>query len=71
MSGDKYYVTTWDSENREFTPQCGVRTGPYSKFGLKKPLRKLRAMGYDISRQGGTSVLVVNHTNSNDGREIF
>lgn len=40
-----------------FTPQRGVRTGPYSLWGLRKPLRKLRAMGYS-ARKGDPSVSV-------------
>jgi len=42
----KYYVTTWDPDTQKFTPQSGVRTGPYSLFGLRKAIRKLRACGY-------------------------
>lgn len=45
-----YYVTTWDSERQEFTPQKGVRTGPYTLFGLRKALRTLRGMGYQADR---------------------
>lgn len=41
-----------------FTPQKGVRTGPYSKWGLRKALRALQAMGYETSKAGGVSVLV-------------
>ena len=46
----RYYVTTWDPERQEYTPQSGVRTGPYSLFGLRKALRKLRAWGYGCER---------------------
>jgi len=42
----RYYVTTWNHEKCEFTPQLGVRTGPYSLFGLRRVIRKLREMGY-------------------------
>lgn len=52
-----YFVTTYDTKIEDFTPQRGVRTGPYSLFGLRKALRKLRAMGYDTNRQA-PSVLV-------------
>lgn len=54
----KYRVTTWDIERQDWTPQSGVPTGPYTLFGLRKALRKLRSMGYDVSRRGGVSVLV-------------
>ena len=47
-----YYVETWDSEKQEFTPQKGVRTGPWSKWGLRKAIRLLRAMGYSCDRGG-------------------
>ena len=42
----RYYVATWDSDKQEHTPQKGVRTGPYSLFGLRKAL----GMGYGIGR---------------------
>ena len=50
-----YYVETWDTDTQSFTPQVGVRKGPYSKWGLRKAIRKLRAMGYpcDYSSNGG------------------
>lgn len=54
----KYRVTTWDSEKQAFTPQAGCRAGPYTQFGLRKALSRLRGMGYDVSRKGGHSVLV-------------
>ncbi len=44
--GPRYYVTTWDTEKQMFTPQRGVRTGPYSLWGLRKAIRKLRHIGY-------------------------
>lgn len=51
----RYYVTTWDAEKQDFTPQRGVRTGPYSKWGLRRALRKLQEMGYPCgySSKGG------------------
>jgi hypothetical protein len=59
MSGKpKYEVLTWDMEKQDFTPQRGVRRGPYSQFGLRRPLRVLEAMGYDIKRSFAPSVLV-------------
>jgi len=42
----KYRVLTWDSEREEYTPQSGVRSGPYTLFGLRKAIRKLRSLGY-------------------------
>ena len=58
FQGRRYQVTTWDMETQSFTPQKGVRKGPYSLFGLRKALRKLQAMGYDIARDDAPSVLV-------------
>jgi len=54
----KYYVSTWDTDRQEFTPQKGVRTGPWSLFGLRKALRKLRSFGF-IARKGDPSTSVV------------
>ena len=54
----RYYVTTWDTNLQKFTPQPGVRTGPYTQFGLRKALRKLRdEFGYS-ARKGDCSTLV-------------
>lgn len=53
----RYYVQTWDAELQKFSPQKGIRTGPYSQFGLRKALRKLRDMGY-MARKGDCSTLV-------------
>lgn len=53
----KYYVTTWDTDKQEFTPQPGVRTGPYTLFGIRKAVRKLRECGYE-GRRSDSSVLV-------------
>lgn len=41
-----YDVLTWDIDKQKFTPQRGVRRGPYTLFGLRKALRKLGNMGY-------------------------
>ena len=55
----KYYrVTTWDTDKQKFTPQIGVRQGPYTLFGLRKAIRKLRDMGYSGSRVDSFSVMV-------------
>jgi hypothetical protein len=53
----RYYVKTWDADRQRFTPQQGVRCGPYTLFGLRKALRKLRALGYpcDYRSNGGLS----------------
>ncbi len=53
----RYYVQTWDTQRQEFTPQQGVRTGPWSLWGLRKALAQLRTMGYAADR-GDPSVLV-------------
>ncbi len=50
MKKMRYRVTTWDGDRQRFTPQRGVRAGPYTLFGLRKALRKLRTMGYAASR---------------------
>lgn len=52
-----YYVETWDVNLDDFTPQKGVRTGPYSLWGLRKPLLMLRQMGYTATRND-PSILV-------------
>ena len=54
----RYEVLTWDVDKQHFTPQQGVRRGPYTKWGLRRALRALRDMGYNTSRRGGFSVLV-------------
>lgn len=46
----KYRITTWCPATQEFTPQRGVRCGPYRLMGLRKALRKLRRLGYDAGR---------------------
>lgn len=58
MRWPRYYVETWDSDLQKFTPQIGVRTGPYTLFGLRKALRALRNCGYATSRGSGFYVLV-------------
>lgn len=61
----KYYVKTWDSEKQKFTPQRGVRTGPYTLFSLRRALRKLREMGYDATRNdNSTYVYRIGHEDS-------
>lgn len=57
----RYYVWTWDADLQKWTPQQGVRCGPYSLWGLKRALRKLQQMGYDCNRSyhcSDASVLV-------------
>jgi hypothetical protein len=46
----RYFVTTWDTIAQDWTPQAGVRTGPYTLFGLRRAVRKLRGMGYEGRR---------------------
>lgn len=58
MKKPRYYVETWDTNTQSFSPQPGVRSGPYSLWGLRKALRKLRDMGYGITTRDGVSVLV-------------
>jgi hypothetical protein len=47
----RYRVTTWDPDLQKFTPQKGLRCGPYYGFGVRKALQELRCMGYDIGHQ--------------------
>ncbi len=61
MPRPKYDVTTYDPKTAGFTPQAGVRRGPWTMFGLRKALRALRAMGYDVGRNA-PSVLVERRT---------
>lgn len=58
MKRPKYRVLTWDIDRQKFTPQPGVRSGPYTLFALRKVLRRLNHMGYDIKRAFAPSVLV-------------
>lgn len=53
-----YYVYTYDAEKQEFTPQKGIKCGRYSQFGLRKALRALRQIGYDVHRAAAVSVYV-------------
>ena len=57
----RYYVTTYDIDRGEYTPQQGVRTGPYTQFGLRKAIRALRKMGYD-GRRSDASIYVTRTT---------
>ena len=50
MAKKKYRVLTWDTDKQKFTPQFGVRSGPYSLFGIRAAIRKLRTMGYSANR---------------------
>jgi hypothetical protein len=61
MSKPKLYVLTWDTEKQAFTPQQGVRRGPYTLFGIRKALRKLQAMGYPCDRND-PAVLVCDYS---------
>lgn len=56
---NRYYVRTWDTNKQTFTPQKGVRVGPYKLFALRRALRALRSMGYD-GRKGDNSTLIEN-----------
>lgn len=53
----RYYVETWDVNTQAFSPQKGVRAGPYSLFGLRRAIRKLRELGYE-GRKDDPSVYV-------------
>lgn len=61
-----YYVTTWDYEGKQWTPQTGVRVGPYTKWGLRKALRKLRKLGYQADRHD-SGVRVTRYDGTNRG----
>jgi len=62
MAKPTYYeVLTWDMDRGmrgAWTPQKGVRRGPYSRWGLRKALRKLQGMGYETRKRSGYSVLI-------------
>jgi len=53
----RYYVETYDYGLGRFTPQKGVRKGPYTLWGLKRALRKLQDLGY-MCCKGDPSVSV-------------
>jgi hypothetical protein len=55
-----YRIYTYDPMKEAFTPQSGVRSGPYSLFGLRKALRALQNLGYPCDRHD-PSVLVERH----------
>ena len=56
-----YYVYTWDGTLEQYTPQKGVRCGPYRSLASMRPaLRKLANMGYTIDRHDAFCVLVTN-----------
>ncbi len=48
----RYYVYTWDTYKEAFTPQQGLKSGPWSKWGLRRAIRCLRAMGYSCDYRG-------------------
>jgi hypothetical protein len=64
----KYEVLTWDTEVQKFTPQLGVRRGPYTLFGLRKAVRKLRDLG-DPAATGDPMVLVQRLDDESVGRD--
>ncbi len=51
MTKPRYYVRTYDWNAEEYTPQAGVKVGPYSIWGLKRALQRLRSLGYQAHRQ--------------------
>lgn len=56
----RYYLFTWDPAKQDFTPEPGVRCGPYTLFGLRKAFRNPKlssAVGGPIHRDH-PSVLV-------------
>lgn len=61
----RYYVYTWDTNSQSWTPQSGVKSGPWSLWGLRRAILRLRAMGYpcDYSskdiRSGDPSVRII------------
>ncbi len=62
-----YDVTTWDADKQAWTPQQGVRRGPWTKWGLRKALRKLRNLGYS-ARRGDAFVAVARRGMEGEGR---
>jgi hypothetical protein len=63
-----YEVLTWDVRKEDFTPQIGVRRGPWSKWGLRRALRKLNRCGYDTDRHNAPSVLVLRRESTRNGK---
>ena len=53
----RHYVETWDTNKQAFTPQAGVKSGPYSLFGLRRAVKRLRELGYE-GRRNDPSVYV-------------
>lgn len=43
----RYDILTWDTDEQTFTPQPGIRRGPWSRWGLRKAIRMARGAGYD------------------------
>jgi len=54
----KYEILTWDIDRQDFTPQQGVRRGPYTLFGLRKAIRAMRECGYTVRRHGDSFTLI-------------
>ena len=59
----KYTIGTWDSNKGAFTPQRGVgQCVNVSWQQMLRVLRRLKAIGYEVTKSGGCSVHVVNTT---------
>ena len=56
-AGKTYYIRTWDPATEAFTPQKGVPVGPYWLWGLRTALRELRLMGYEATRDDGSTLV--------------
>lgn len=41
-----YDVMTWDAEKKRWSPQKGVKCGPRNRWGVRRAVRQLQAMGY-------------------------
>lgn len=54
----RYYVMTLDPSTGDFTPQKGVRKGPYRLFALRQALRALQHLGYDTRRDNAVAVYI-------------
>ena len=63
MNTKRYFVRTWDCDLDRFTPQKGVRVGPYTLFGLRRALLKLQEMGYSTRRGSAPLVLIEDEEN--------
>lgn len=59
----RYWIATYSMDLADFSPQVGVRVGPYSLFGLRKAFAKLRQLGYPCARDEPSVMVIERNTN--------